>query len=117
MQCQVGPWFLSNSFLMYSAMSFSMLCFSNACPNRKSTHKSPTDEQPVNKGERLEENQIDRAREGGRGRGYYDAGNVEGLLPHILLHVRALELDLVPRPAGRRWGSHARSGGARLLAV
>ena len=31
MQCQVGLYFLSNSFLMYAAMSFSMLYFSIAC--------------------------------------------------------------------------------------
>eukprot|EP00290_Baffinella_frigidus_P016827 CAMPEP_0180203258 /NCGR_PEP_ID=MMETSP0987-20121128/7752_1 /TAXON_ID=697907 /ORGANISM="non described non described, Strain CCMP2293" /LENGTH=234 /DNA_ID=CAMNT_0022158609 /DNA_START=665 /DNA_END=1370 /DNA_ORIENTATION=- len=31
MQCQVGLYFLSNSFLMYAAMSFSMLYFSMAC--------------------------------------------------------------------------------------
>ena len=31
MQCQVGLYFLSNSFLMYAAMSFSMLYFSRAC--------------------------------------------------------------------------------------
>lgn len=30
MQCQVGPYFLSNSFLMCVAMSFSMLYFSSA---------------------------------------------------------------------------------------
>lgn len=30
-QCQVGLYFLSNSFLMYAAMSFSMLNFSIAC--------------------------------------------------------------------------------------
>jgi hypothetical protein len=30
MQCQVGLYFLSNSFLMYAAMSFSMLYFSRA---------------------------------------------------------------------------------------
>lgn len=31
MQCHVGLYFLSNSFLMYAAMSFSTLYFSNAC--------------------------------------------------------------------------------------
>eukprot|EP00290_Baffinella_frigidus_P008290 CAMPEP_0180128496 /NCGR_PEP_ID=MMETSP0986-20121125/6789_1 /TAXON_ID=697907 /ORGANISM="non described non described, Strain CCMP2293" /LENGTH=154 /DNA_ID=CAMNT_0022068053 /DNA_START=198 /DNA_END=662 /DNA_ORIENTATION=+ len=31
MQCQVGLYFLSNSFLMYAAISFSMLYFSIAC--------------------------------------------------------------------------------------
>ena len=31
MQCQVGLYFLSNSFLMNAAMSFSMLYFSRAC--------------------------------------------------------------------------------------
>ena len=31
MQCQVGLYFLSNSFLMKAAMSFSMLYFSRAC--------------------------------------------------------------------------------------
>lgn len=31
MQCQVGLYFLSNSFLMKAAMSFSMLYFSSAC--------------------------------------------------------------------------------------
>ena len=30
MQCQVGLYFLSNSFLMKAAMSFSMLYFSRA---------------------------------------------------------------------------------------
>lgn len=30
MQCQVGLYFLSNSFLMNAAMSFSMLYFSRA---------------------------------------------------------------------------------------
>ena len=33
MQCQVGPYFLSNSFLMKAAMSFSMLYFSSAFEN------------------------------------------------------------------------------------
>jgi hypothetical protein len=48
-----------------------------------------------------------------RGRsGSYDAGDVEGLLLHLLLHVGALELDLVPH---RRRGPRAR--GARRLAV
>jgi hypothetical protein len=34
MQCQVGLYFLSNSFLMNAAMSFSMLYFSRACGAR-----------------------------------------------------------------------------------
>lgn len=34
MQCQVGLYFLSNSFLMNAAMSFSMLYFSRACRAR-----------------------------------------------------------------------------------
>ena len=38
MQCHVGLYFLSNSFLMYAAMSFSMLYFSRAC----SRHPHPS---------------------------------------------------------------------------
>ena len=37
MQCQVGLYFLSNSFLMNAAMSFSMLYFSRACRARGGT--------------------------------------------------------------------------------
>jgi hypothetical protein len=39
MQCQVGPYFLSNSFLMKAAMSFSMLYFSSAF--EKAGHRGP----------------------------------------------------------------------------
>jgi hypothetical protein len=45
---------------------------------------------------------------GARARGSYDAGNFEGVLPHLLLHVGALELDLVRnRRRGRRRGPSA----------
>lgn len=39
-----------------------------------------------------------------------DAGDVEGLLAHLLLHVGALELDLVPRGGGGARRRGARGG-------
>ena len=43
MQCQVGLYFLSNSFLMYAAISFSMLYFSRAFKRKEEGKKSETE--------------------------------------------------------------------------
>ena len=65
-----------------------------------------------------DENQIESRWEGrarGRACGSYHAGDFEGLLPHLLLHVGALELDLVRRRRRRR--GRRRGPRAHRLAV
>jgi len=71
-------------------------------------NKKPVSMGPTGPGD---ENQIESRWEGrarGRACGSYHAGDFEGLLPHLLLHVGGLELDLVRRRRrGRRRGPRA----------
>ena len=115
MQCHVGLYFLSNSFLMYAAMSFSMLYLEIAFslrtlvpkPKRYTKEREDTEEDERDEGEggRAAATGMDNTEQtGATSNGSHldsllkgSGCAVDGLLLHVLGHVRILEYCLAVR--------------------